>query len=128
MAKRPETIDAYLATLPQAQRAALQKLRMAIRSAAPDAEECISYRIPVFKRHGMLVGFNAASDHLTFHLMSTGLLKQHAKELAKYTTGRGSIQFQPEKPLPATLVRRLVKARIAEKEAAQGQRRKRRSV
>jgi uncharacterized protein YdhG (YjbR/CyaY superfamily) len=112
--KAPGTIDEYLARLSGEKRAALARLRTIIKSAAPRAEECISYHIPTFKQNGMLVGFGASANHCTFFLMSTSIMTTFSKELKRYQTGKGSIRFQPDDPIPATLVKRLVKARIAE--------------
>jgi uncharacterized protein YdhG (YjbR/CyaY superfamily) len=114
---RPGTIDEYLARLRADQRAALAKLRKAIRAAAPEAEECISYRIPAFRLNGMLVGFGATGKHCAFYPMSSTTVAAHRNELAGYDTSKGTIRFQPDKPLPAALVRKLVKARIAENDA-----------
>lgn len=114
------SIDEYLARLPDDQRAALEDLRRIIRAAAPDATEVISYQIPAFRLHGPLVGFAAARGHCTFHLMGTAVMAAHASELAGYPTGKGSIRFQPGQPLPAELVTKLVRARIAENLAPRG--------
>ena len=112
----PTTIDQYLATLPKDKRDALAKLRAAIKAAAPSATEGISYQVPVFKLDGKpLVGFGAATAHCTFFLMSTSKeMRARLAALKGYKLGGGSIQFTADKPLPATLVRTLVKARIAE--------------
>jgi uncharacterized protein YdhG (YjbR/CyaY superfamily) len=117
MASVPKTIDQYLASVDARQRVALQRLRAQIHAAAPKAEECISYRIPAFRLGRMLVGFAATGDHCVFHLMSTKTLPAHARELKGHAMGKGSIRFEPDAPLPAALVRKLVKARIAENEA-----------
>jgi uncharacterized protein YdhG (YjbR/CyaY superfamily) len=114
MADKPKTIDEYLAALGEDQRAALEKLRKTIRAAAPQAEECISYQICAFRHNGMLVGFGATAKHCAFYLMSSTTVAAHRDELAGYDTSKGTIRFQPDKPLPAALVRKLVKARIAE--------------
>jgi uncharacterized protein YdhG (YjbR/CyaY superfamily) len=107
------TIDAYLATLGGEKRAALQKLRAAIKAAAPKAEECISYRLPAFRLGGrMLVWFGAAANHCSFYPGSSAV-EAHRHELKAYDTSKGTIRFQADHPLPATLVRRLVRARIA---------------
>ena len=110
-------IEAYLASLPAEQRAALQRLRETIRAAVPEATEAVSYGIPLVKLGGRgLVGYNASASHCTFQLMSTTVLEQHAAEVKRlgYRTGKGSIQFTPDKPLPEALVRTLVAARVAE--------------
>lgn len=113
---RVETVDQYLATVPHDARAALQGLRETIRAAAPEATEVISYRIPAYKHHGLLVGFAAATEHCTFHVMSTELMRAQAHSLKGYEVGKGSIRFSPDRPLPTALVTRLVKARLAENE------------
>jgi uncharacterized protein YdhG (YjbR/CyaY superfamily) len=117
MAGKPKTIDEYLAALSDDKRAALEKLRQTIRAAAPKAEECISYGIAAFRLNGMLVGFGATGRHCAFYLMSAATVNAHNKDLAGYDTSKGTIRFQPDKPLPAALVRKLVKARIAENAA-----------
>jgi uncharacterized protein YdhG (YjbR/CyaY superfamily) len=114
MTGKPKTIDEYLARLNGDQRAALQKLRKTIRAAAPKAEECISYQIAAFRLNGMLVGFGATPKHCAFYLMSASTVAAFANELKDYDTTKGTIRFQPGHPLPAALVRKLVKARIAE--------------
>ena len=116
MPAKPTTIDEYLETLPEDQRATLQKLRKTIQSAAPQAEECISYSVPAFRLNGPLVGFGAKANHCAFYLMSGSTVAAHQDELKGYDTSKGTIRFKPDKPLPATLVRKLVKARIAENE------------
>jgi uncharacterized protein YdhG (YjbR/CyaY superfamily) len=108
------TIDEYLAALSDDKRAALEKLRKTIRAAAPKAEECISYQIAAYRQDGMLVGFGATANHCAFYLMSSSIVEAHREELKDYDTSKGTIRFQPDKPLPAGLVRKLVKARIAE--------------
>jgi uncharacterized protein YdhG (YjbR/CyaY superfamily) len=113
-ATKPETIDEYLAPLSKEQRAALEKLRRAIKSAAPKAEECISYQIPGFRLGGrLLVSFGAAANHCAFY-PGAHPMKAHKDELKAYDTSKGTIRFSADSPLPATLVRRLVKTRIAE--------------
>jgi len=114
MASKTHTIDEYLATLSHEKRAALQKLRKTIKSAAPKAEECISYQLPAFRQHGMLVGFGATANHCAFYLMSASTVEAHKDELREYDTSKGTIRFQPDKPLPVALVRKLVRARIEE--------------
>lgn len=116
MPGKPTTIDEYLAALEPEQRAALEKLRRTIRAAAPRAEECISYGLPGFRQNGMLVAFGAAANHCAFYLMSGTTVAANAADLEKYDTSKGTIRFTPDEPLPATLVRKLVKARIAENE------------
>ena len=89
-------------------------MRATIKAAAPDAVETISYGMPAFKDHGTLVGFAAFKDHLSFFPMSVAVIEARREELEPYRTSRGTIQFKPDKPLPAALVRKLVKERIEE--------------
>jgi len=114
------TIDEYLSALSDDKRAALEKLRKTIRAAAPKAEECISYQIPAYRQDGMLVGFGATGNHCAFYLMSSSIVEAHKEELNDYDTSKGTIRFQPDKPLPVGLVRKLVKARIAENAVRRG--------
>ena len=111
-----KTIDEYLAGLPDEKRTALEKLRKTIRAAAPKAEECISYGLAAYRQNGMLVGFGASANHCAFYLMSGSMVEAHKDELKDYDTSKGTIRFKADKPLPAALVRKLVKARIAENE------------
>jgi uncharacterized protein YdhG (YjbR/CyaY superfamily) len=120
MAVRPGSIDEYLSSLRRDQRAALEKLRRTIRAAAPRAEECISYGLPAFRHDGMLVAFGATANHCAFYPMSSSTVKDHREELEGYDTSKGTIRFPAERPLPAALVRTLVKARIAENAARRG--------
>jgi uncharacterized protein YdhG (YjbR/CyaY superfamily) len=111
----PQTIDEYLAPLSQDQRATLEKLRKTIKAAAPKAEECISYQLPAFRLDGkLLVAFGAAATHCAFYPMSASTVTAHERDLQAFETSKGTIRFQPDRPLPAPLVRKLVKARMAE--------------
>jgi uncharacterized protein YdhG (YjbR/CyaY superfamily) len=112
--------DAYLAALPSRQRAALEKLRRQIRAAAPDAEECLSYGLAAFRHHGALVAYGATPNHCAFYPMDGTTVAAHKAELRRFETGKGTIRFQPEKPLPAALVRRIVKSRVAANEGRAG--------
>ncbi len=117
------TIDEYLAQLPPDKRAALQWLRRHIKAAAPGAEECISYGIPAFRLDGkLLVHFGAAARHCAFY--PGAVVEQYARELAAYDTSKGTIRFPPDDPLPAALVRKLVKAQITRRAAAPSARRR----
>jgi uncharacterized protein YdhG (YjbR/CyaY superfamily) len=117
MAAKPKTFDDYLAALSDDQRSALQSLRKMIRAAAPKAEECISYGLAAFRLDGrMLVALGAGANHCAFYPGSGSTVADFKDDLKAYETTKGSIHFQPEKPLPAPLVRKLVKARIAENE------------
>ena len=112
-----KTVDEYLATLPKEARATLEKIRKTIKAAAPKAAEVISYQMPMYKQHGMLVGFAAFKDHCSLfpgaHAIAT-----HKDELKAYKTSKGTVRFPTGKPLPSVLVKKLVKACIAENEAA----------
>jgi uncharacterized protein YdhG (YjbR/CyaY superfamily) len=114
MARKPATIDEYLAALTEDKRAALTKLRKVIRAAVPKAEECISYQLPAFRFQGrMLVWFGASARHCALYPGASPIEAQK-NALKAYDTSKGTIRFHPEKPLPATLVRKLLKHRIAE--------------
>lgn len=115
--ERVETIDAYIAAAPQEARATLEMLRRTIRAAAPKAEETISYQIPTFRLPRPLVAFAAFKNHCSFFPMSTAVMTAHRDELAAYETSKGTIRFPSDKPHPTKLVKKLVKARIAEIEA-----------
>lgn len=114
--KAPADIDAYLATLSPDKRAALQTLRRTIKMAAPGAEECVSYRMPAFRHNGrLLVAYAGFKSHCS--LFPCGSTKPFAQELAGYETSKGTIRFDPKRGLPVALVRKIVKARIAENAA-----------
>lgn len=106
------TVSTYLAAVPPDQRTALQKLRKTIRSIVPKAEECISYGVPAFRLEGKVIGWYAAAAHHCSYFPGA-VLAGFADELKDYETSKGTIRFQPDRPLPASLVRKLVKARIA---------------
>ena len=113
--RRALTIDEYLAALSDDKRAALQKLRRAIKTAAPGAEECISYGMPAVRLRGkMLVWFGAATNHCAFY-PGAFPIHAHKGELKAYRISKGTIRFAPDRPLPAALVRKLVETRIAER-------------
>jgi uncharacterized protein YdhG (YjbR/CyaY superfamily) len=111
------TIDEYFARCTNSQRAALERLRRLIRSVAPHAEECVSYGIAAFREKRMIVGIGAAAKHCSLYLMSTAALAAHEGDLAGYDTSKGTVHFRPDEPLPAALVRKLVRARLAENAA-----------
>jgi uncharacterized protein YdhG (YjbR/CyaY superfamily) len=115
MQSKLESIDEYLATLSGTQRAALEKLRRTIRTAVPEAEECISYRIPAFRLRGKVVaGFCARTKGCSYFPFSGRTLRTLAADLRGYEMTKGSLHFDPEAGLPTTLVRKLLKTRIAE--------------
>jgi uncharacterized protein YdhG (YjbR/CyaY superfamily) len=110
-----ETIDAYLAAVRPDRRRLLQDLRRAIRRAVPAAEECISYGMPAFRVEGGIVaGFAATKDGCSYYPFSGQTLSELASEVAAYEGTKSSLHFSVERPLPATLLRKLVRARLAE--------------
>lgn len=113
--KTPSDVDAYFVTLSPEQRAALHKLRSTIKAAAPAAEECISYSMPAFRQDGLLVAYAAFAKHCS--LFPCGSMKPFSKDLTRYETSKGTIRFDPKRGLPASLVRKIVKARLAENAA-----------
>lgn len=113
--RRDPAIDKYLDGVSPKSRALLQALRKTIHSVVPEAEECISYRMPAFRFEGKIIaGFSATSKGCSFYPFSGKTLKTLAKEIGGYTKTKGALHFGPEKPLPASLVRKLLKARMAE--------------
>jgi uncharacterized protein YdhG (YjbR/CyaY superfamily) len=120
-----KTVAAYLAALPKDSRAALQKLRKDIRAAAPDTTELIAWGMPAFKQGKLLVGYAAFKDHCSLFPMSVAVMRRYAAGLEKYVTTKGSIHFSAAKPLPTTLVRKLVRARIVENKTGQALRSRR---
>ena len=101
-------------TLPDDARGALQELRVTIHAAVPEATETIYFRIPTFMLNGPLVGFSASKNHCSLHLMSPSLMARYHDELSLYDTTTATIRFPADKPLPAALVTKLVKERMAE--------------
>jgi uncharacterized protein YdhG (YjbR/CyaY superfamily) len=114
MAKSNTPIDEALSKLPADQRAALGSLREVILSVMPDAEQVISYGVPMFKRNGKgVIAMSAKRDYCSLHLMSPPLAKAMEGELKKYLKGV-TLHFKPDTPLPASLVKKIVKARLKE--------------
>ena len=115
MARKPTTIDEYLASVTGERRAALDHIRKTIRTILPEAEECISYRIPAFRFKGRIVaGFAATAKGCSYFPFSGSTLRTLAEELENFEQTKSSLHFDPAKPLSAGLVRKLIKARIAE--------------
>jgi len=111
----PTNVEDYLAGLPDGPRAALEDLRKTIIAAAPEATEAISYRMPAFKLHGrILVYFAAFKDHCSLFPASTEVLHACEDELEPYVSGKGTIRFTTDEPLPSALVEKIVRMRIAE--------------
>jgi uncharacterized protein YdhG (YjbR/CyaY superfamily) len=107
-----KTIDEYLAFQPEKVMEVLENLRQIIRETAPEAEEVISYGIPAYKYHGMLVYFAAYKKHCSLFAGNGALTEQIQEELKAYKTSKGTIQFTVEKPLPDELVREIVRIRV----------------
>ncbi|HEY2591318.1 MAG TPA: DUF1801 domain-containing protein [Steroidobacteraceae bacterium] len=115
---KPSLIDAYLRSVPEDRRRALEDLRTKIRSIVPGAEECISYRIPAFRLNGeVIAGFCATSKGCSYFPFSGSTLKALARDLGRYDQTKGSLHFSANKPLSTTLVRKLIRTRIDETKA-----------
>jgi uncharacterized protein YdhG (YjbR/CyaY superfamily) len=109
----PENIEAYIAQYPENVQLILQRIRRAIKKAAPDAQEAIRYQIPTFRMGGNLVHFAAFSGHISFFPTSSGV-ERFSKQLAKYETSKGTIRFDIEKPIPYELISRITRFRVGE--------------
>ncbi len=115
MRKKPASIDDYLASVPPDRRAALQRLRRTIHSVLPNAEECISYSIPAFRHEGRVVaGFLATAKGCSYFPFSGATLTTLSRDLTRYDQTKGALHFDPARPLPVALVRKLLRTRIAE--------------
>ena len=115
--RAPRNVDEYLAGVPEPARSTLNKIRAAIRSAVPpEATETISYRIPAFKYNGVLVWFAAFSDHCSL-FPTASVVEAFKNELKGFSTTKGSIHLPTDKPVPTGLVKKLVKARVAQNES-----------
>jgi uncharacterized protein YdhG (YjbR/CyaY superfamily) len=118
MSPAAKDIDTYLAEVPATHRAALEKIRTTIKAAAPEAAESISYGIPTFKYKGRpLIYIGAAKKHCALYGPLDSVLKAHEAELKPYDMSKGTIRFPPDKPMPASLIRKLVKAQMKAIEA-----------
>jgi uncharacterized protein YdhG (YjbR/CyaY superfamily) len=111
-----KNIDDYLLQIPENQRIALEELRQIIRETAPKSEEVISYGMPAFKYHGMLVYFAAFKNHCSLFAANAMLIKDMYPELKAFKTSKGTIQFTPEKPLPVALIQKIVLTRMKQNE------------
>ena len=108
-------VDDYLAAVPEPSRAALEALRQIIREALPDSTEVISYQVPTFRYQDRpVVAYGATQTGCTFYVMSTDVFNAFKASAKGYKMGNGSIRFEPDNPLPADLVTKIVKARVAE--------------
>lgn len=113
MPRKPNSINEYIATFPVQTRKLLRQMRATIKKAAPKAEEVISYRIPAFKFHGLLVWFAAHTRHIGFYPRISAM-QAFKKELSKYKNAKGSVQFPLHKPLPLALIKKMVQYRVKE--------------
>ena len=119
---RPDTIDAYIANAPAEVREVLQEIRSIVRREAPDAQEIISYRMPAFRLHGILVYFAAFKNHIGLYPPVAGDARL-LKALAPYAGEKGNLRFPLERPIPYDLIERIVRLRVKqdrEKAAARG--------
>jgi uncharacterized protein YdhG (YjbR/CyaY superfamily) len=108
---KPANVDSYIASFPEHTREWLQQMRNIIKAAAPNAEETISYQMPAYKLNGMLVYFAGYKNHIGFYPTASGIAA-FQKELSVYKGAKGSVQFPLDKPLPGTLIRKIVKFRL----------------
>lgn len=109
-----KSVDEYLSSVPAEQRAQLEQIRSTIKKLVPEAEEKISYNMPMFYLGGMFSGFAAFKNHCSYFPCSGGVLKNFSKELSSYKTSKGTIQFTLDHPLPPPLLKKIVAARLAE--------------
>jgi uncharacterized protein YdhG (YjbR/CyaY superfamily) len=113
----PKNVDEYLARVPEPGRSTLASVRAVIRAAVPrEATEAISYGMPTFKYKGSLLSFGAFSKHCSLFPMSMAVIGEYEKELKRFHTSRGTLSFPLDKPMPASLLKKIVKARVAEKD------------
>ncbi len=111
--KTYKDIDSYIKAAPKEARALLKQMRTVVKKAAPEAKEAISYGIPTYKLNGHLVHFGAFKDHISFFPTSSGV-SAFKQQLSKYRTAKGTIQFPLDKPLPLSLIKRIVVFRLKE--------------
>jgi uncharacterized protein YdhG (YjbR/CyaY superfamily) len=110
-----KTVDEYLAAVPEPARSTLKEVRAAILAAAPaETTEIISYGMPMYKDKGTLIGFAAFPKHCSLFLATPSLLKMFKSELSRYEVLKGTIRFPTDEPVPASLVKKIVKARVAQ--------------
>ena len=109
--KKPENIDEYIGGFPNDVQEILEKVRMTIQKAAPDAKEKISYAMPAFDQNGIVVYFAAFKNHIGFYPAPTGD-PDYENDLAEYKTGKGSVQFPLNRPMPLDLIVKIVNWRL----------------
>jgi uncharacterized protein YdhG (YjbR/CyaY superfamily) len=108
-------IDAYLAKVPEPHRSTLRTVRSTIRAILPDAQECIAYGVPAYKVDGVgVAGFSAYKNHCSYFPMSGSVFSAMPDDVAKYTITKGALHFAVDKPLPATLIRKLIRTRLGQ--------------
>ena len=114
--KAVKTVEEYLNLFPEPQRKELEKIRKAIKDAAPKAEEAISYGMPGYKLNGVLVYFGGFKTHCSFFPAGNSAIKKFSNELKAYKTSKGTIQFPLNEPIPVSLIKKMVKERVRENE------------
>lgn len=112
--KKPKSVDEYISGFPHETQELLEKIRVTIQEVTPQAEEVISYNMPGFKLQGMLVWFAGFKNHIGFYPRGSSAIIAFEKELSKYKTSKGAIQFPKDEPLPILLIKKMVKFRVAE--------------
>jgi uncharacterized protein YdhG (YjbR/CyaY superfamily) len=111
----PASVDEYLASIPEEARVVLEKLRETIKAAAPEATETISYHMPTFRLHGrFLLSYAAFKDHCSLFPASGAVMDAYGEELTPYFSGKGTLRFTTDNPMPAALVKKIVKTLIEE--------------
>ena len=114
----PASVDDYLETLPEESRTVLEDLRQAIKAAAPEATETISYNMPTFKDGGrFLVSYAAYKNHFSLYPASKAVMEAHGEELQPYFSGKGTLRFTADSPIPAALVKKIIRTRLEENAA-----------
>jgi uncharacterized protein YdhG (YjbR/CyaY superfamily) len=111
--KKPLTIDEYISAFPPETQKLLEQVRSTIKKVAPEAQEAISYQMPAFKYHGLLVWFAGYKNHIGFYPKASGI-EFFKKEISAYKWAKGSVQFPLDKPLPLGLITKIVKYRVQE--------------
>jgi uncharacterized protein YdhG (YjbR/CyaY superfamily) len=124
--QKPKDIDGYISQFPTDVQAILEKVRATIRNAAPEAKETISYQMPAFKQHGMLVYFAAWKKHIGLYPPTSGD-KALEKAVARFAGPKGNLQFPLDEPIPHALIERIVKLRVKQDSAKSAAKRKKRT-
>jgi uncharacterized protein YdhG (YjbR/CyaY superfamily) len=117
--QKPKTVAEYINSFPEVQQQTLQKMRSAIKAAAPKAEELISYGIIGFRQNGVVAYIGGFKNHCSYFPASYDVIKMFADELSQYKLSKGTIQLPVDKPLPSSLVKKMVQAKLKENEAKQ---------